>query len=222
MKLTRKNILLICFVLSAFLVVACVLKSKKTNSLPQKKLEKAHIKNDTLKEISYDDIEENEIIESSKNGWIGYTDHYWQVAIFPDTEEPFKARFRNLKNSKNSIQIDFINENIKMREALKIITRKKLGVLIVRNNSKILKGIISDGDIRRYSEKKGNLDNLKVKNIMTKNPISIDQNELAAKALNLMTSKKKITSLCVHKTSKRKTIGILHIHHILLNISVLK
>ncbi len=73
--------------------------------------------NDTLKEISYDDIEENEIIESSKNGWIGYTDHYWQVAIFPDTEEPFKARFRKLKNSKDSIQIDFINENVKTLES---------------------------------------------------------------------------------------------------------
>ena len=52
MKLTRKNILLICFVLSAFLVVACVLKSKKTNSLPKKKLEKAYIKSDTLKETA--------------------------------------------------------------------------------------------------------------------------------------------------------------------------
>ena len=39
--------------------------------------------NDTLKEFSYEDIEETgEIIESTKDGWIGYTDHYWQVAIF--------------------------------------------------------------------------------------------------------------------------------------------
>ena len=46
---------------------------------------------------------------------------------------------------------------------------------------------------------------------MTKNPMSIDKNELAAKALYLMNSKKKITSLCVHdKKNKLKTIGILH------------
>ena len=71
--------------------------------------------NDTLQEFSYDDIEEQkEIVESSTNGWIGYTDHYWQVAIFPETDEPFKARFKTLKNSKNSIQIDFINDNIKI------------------------------------------------------------------------------------------------------------
>ncbi len=114
-------------------------------------------------------------------------------------------------------KIPFINENIKMREALKIITRKKLGVLIVRNNSKILKGIISDGDIRRYSEKKGNLDNLKVKNIMTKNPISVDKEMLAVKALSLM-SARRITSLCVHKNkAKSRTVGIIHIHNILEN-----
>ena len=69
--------------------------------------------NDTLKEFSYEDFEEQSIVESSTNGWVGYTDHYWQVAIFPDTEEPFKAEVRNIKNSVNSIQIDFINDNLK-------------------------------------------------------------------------------------------------------------
>ena len=69
--------------------------------------------NDTLKEFSYDDFEEQSIVESSTNGWVGYTDHYWQVAIFPDTEEPFKAEVRKIKNSLNSIQIDFINDNLK-------------------------------------------------------------------------------------------------------------
>ncbi len=114
-------------------------------------------------------------------------------------------------------KIPFINENIKMRTALKIITKKKLGVLIVQNNSKKTNGIITDGQIRRINEKKGNLDNLKVKNVMTKNPISIDKEVLAAKALSLM-NLKRITSLCVHKNKiKNKTIGIIHIHNILEN-----
>ncbi len=70
--------------------------------------------NDTLKEVSYEEIEEeNEIVEITKNGWIGYTDHYWQVTIFPENDQPFKARFKNLKNDPNSIQIDFINDSIK-------------------------------------------------------------------------------------------------------------
>ena len=114
-------------------------------------------------------------------------------------------------------KIPFINENIKMLKALKIITKKKLGVLIVQNNSKKTKGIITDGQIRRISEKKGNLDNLKVKNVMTKNPISVDREMLAAKALSLMNSRR-ITSLCVHKNKiKYRTIGVIHIHNILEN-----
>ena len=50
---------------------------------------------------------------------------------------------------------------------------------------------------------------------MTKNPIVIDKNDLAAKALTLMNSKK-ITSLCVYnKKNKSKTIRSIHIHNIL-------
>ena len=50
---------------------------------------------------------------------------------------------------------------------------------------------------------------------MTKNPITIDKNSLAAKAISLMNNKK-ITSLCVFdKKNKSKTIGVLHIHNIL-------
>ena len=114
-------------------------------------------------------------------------------------------------------KIPFINENIKMVTALKIITKKKLGVLIVQNNSGKTNGIITDGQIRRINEKKGNLDNLKVKNVMTKNPISVDKEVLAVKALSLMNSKR-ITSLCVHKNKViNKTIGIIHIHNILEN-----
>ena len=78
-------------------------------------------------------------------------------------------------------------------------------------------GIITDGQIRRKSEKKGNLQQFKVKDVMTKNPISINADVLAAKALSLMNSKR-ITFLCVHSgKQKNKTIGVLHIHNILEN-----
>ena len=111
--------------------------------------------------------------------------------------------------------IPFINENSNMKKALSIITKKKLGVLIARDNKKNTTGIITDGQIRRSNLKKGNLKELKVKNVMTKSPISVNKDVLAAKSLAIM-SDNKITSLCVHKNgNKKKTIGILHIHHIL-------
>ena len=114
-------------------------------------------------------------------------------------------------------KIPFINENVDMQKALKIITKKKLGVLVVQNNLKKTSGIITDGQIRRINERKGNLDNLKVKTVMTRNPITVDKEVLAVKALSVMNSKR-ITSLCVHKNfNKKKTIGIIHIHNILEN-----
>ncbi len=112
-------------------------------------------------------------------------------------------------------KIPFVSEDLKMQDALKILSNKKLGVLIAQNKKKKTTGIITDGQIRRFNEKKLNLNTMKVKDIMTKNPISIDKNQLAAKALSLMNSKK-ITSLCVYDNkNKFKTIGIIHIHNIL-------
>jgi len=107
-----------------------------------------------------------------------------------------------------------------MKEALKILGDKKLGILIVINNKKITTGIITDGQIRRFNQKNLILNDLKVKEIMTKNPISIEKKSLAVKALSLM-NEKKITSLVVHdKKNKKKTIGVIHIHNILqFNIS---
>ena len=112
-------------------------------------------------------------------------------------------------------KIPFVNENLKMIDALKIISTKKLGVLIVRNNRKITTGIVTDGQIRRVNQTKKSISNLLVKDIMTTSPIKIEKDELSAKALSIM-NKKKITSLIVFdKKNKNKTIGIIHIHTIL-------
>ena len=101
-------------------------------------------------------------------------------------------------------KIPFISENANMKNALKFISQKKLGVLVARNNKKRTTGIITDGQIRRTSEKKRNLQQLKVKDVMTRNPISINADVLAAKALSLMNSNR-ITFLCVHKKKQNNT-----------------
>ena len=114
-------------------------------------------------------------------------------------------------------KIPFINENILMIKALKIMTEKKLGTLIVRNKKKYTTGIITDGQIRRLNSKNINFNLLKVKDVMTKNPIKIEKNTLATKALSIM-NEKKITCLCVYDVKKRSnTIGIIHVHNILEN-----
>ena len=113
-------------------------------------------------------------------------------------------------------KIPFINEKSKMSVAVSLMTQKKLGSLIVLNKNKYVSGFVSDGDLRRKSKKE--IFHLKDKDIMTKNPIYIEKNALAAKALEIM-NKKKITSLIVAKSKKNnkqvKAIGIIHIHAIL-------
>ena len=117
-------------------------------------------------------------------------------------------------------KIPFVNENLKMNKALKILSEKKLGILIIRDKYKKTKGIITDGQIRRLSEKNLDFYSMPVKKIMTKKPVSIDKNELAAKALSIMNSKR-ITSLIVNNNKKPlSAIGVIHVHTILqANIS---
>ena len=112
-------------------------------------------------------------------------------------------------------KIPFVNENLKMNLALKILTQKKLGILIVLNDKNKTTGIITDGQIRRFTEKNTNFQSLPVKKIMTKKPLFVEKDELAAKALSIMNNKK-ITSLLVNRREKpQKTIGVIHIHTIL-------
>ena len=111
-------------------------------------------------------------------------------------------------------KIPFVNENVLMKDALKTIVKKKLGTLVVKNKKGFTCGILTDGDIKRSSQKLDNLKTVKINKIMKKNPISVNKETLAAEALSIMNSKK-ITSLCVHGKNKRKTIGLLHIHNIL-------
>ena len=93
-------------------------------------------------------------------------------------------------------KIPFIEENRLMTKALKIMTEKKLGTLIVRNKKKYTTGIITDGQIRRFNSKNININSLKVKDVMTKNPIKVDKNILATKALSIM-NEKNYKSLCL-------------------------
>ena len=112
-------------------------------------------------------------------------------------------------------KIPFINENDSIKKGLKIINLKKLGVLVARNKRLNTTGIFTDGDIKRTVQKNVDINKNKIKFFMTKDPVSIDKDTLAAKALSIM-NEKKITCLCVFKKSNRKrTIGIIHMHNIL-------
>ena len=87
--------------------------------------------------------------------------------------------------------------------------------MVVKNNKNITKGILTDCDLKRVSNIKKVFEEIEIKKVMKKKPISVDKNMLAAQALSIMNAKK-ITSLCVHQNNKKNvTIGFIHIHSIL-------
>ena len=75
-------------------------------------------------------------------------------------------------------KIPFVNEHLTIKNAKNILSNKKLGVLIVQNKQKKTKGIITDGQLRRFNQKNLNLHSKKVKDIMTKNPVGVDKDML--------------------------------------------
>jgi arabinose-5-phosphate isomerase len=111
-----------------------------------------------------------------------------------------------------------INYKKSFTEVLKTMNKKKLGIIIGLKD-KFIKGILTDGDLRRDINK-----NKKDKNlfeIIKKDPITVEETMPAAKALGIM-SEKKITSLLVvsekdFKKKNKKLRGVIHIHTLLQN-----
>lgn len=102
-----------------------------------------------------------------------------------------------------------VNATQTLKEAIVEMTRKRLGVTAVVDNDNHLLGIITDGDLRRMLEKSVAIDAIKVKDIMTANPQTIEPDMLAVEALDIL-RKKEISQLVV--VEKGKYLGIIHIH----------
>ena len=115
-------------------------------------------------------------------------------------------------------KIPFVNEGQTIKNTLKILNNKRQGFVVIINNNKLTTGVFTDGDLKRLMQKKRNINNLKIKNFMSKKPFMVEENVLASDVLSQM-NKKKITNVCVYKReNKKKTIGILHIHNLVENL----
>ena len=104
-----------------------------------------------------------------------------------------------------------INVNATIKEAILEITKKRLGIVVVTNNN-IVKGIITDGDLRRMMEKYDSFEHLKAIDVMTLNPKTIDINEMAVNALAEMKTNN-ITQLLVLDGNLYR--GVVHLHDLL-------
>jgi arabinose-5-phosphate isomerase len=108
-------------------------------------------------------------------------------------------------------QVPFVKPNTPIEDVLEEITSKKMGMTCVVNEKTKLVGIITDGDLRRMMQKYGKLFlTKKASECLTPDPVTIDREDLAAKALNIM-EERKITSLVV--TNRQNQVkGLIHLH----------
>lgn len=101
----------------------------------------------------------------------------------------------------------------KMKRAVKEMDSKRIGATIVVDRDKRLAGIITDGDIRRVLTRQDNISNLKVEEIMSPSPKTINEDQMAAEAIELM-ELHGITHLCIVNRQKRVK-GVIHLHDLL-------
>ena len=109
-------------------------------------------------------------------------------------------------------ELPLVSEDTPMKEAILEITSKRLGVTGVVNGQGALVGVVTDGDLRRGLEKKGDIFRYQAKDLMTPSPKTIAGDALAAAAMAVM-EEHSITSLFV--LSAKKPVGVIHLHDLL-------
>lgn len=102
-----------------------------------------------------------------------------------------------------------VKTDASIKEVIMEMTKKRLGVTAVINDGGKLVGIITDGDLRRMLEKTDTIQQVAAKDIMTENPKTIEPNEMAVNALDLM-RRHSITQLVVAQDGNY--LGVLHLH----------
>ena len=115
-------------------------------------------------------------------------------------------------------KMPILNYKKKLRDAVSVMNRKKLGIVVILKN-KFIAGLITDGDLRRELKNYSNI--VELNKFLRKKPFVVNENMAASKALAIM-NEKKITSLLVVsdkdlKKENRILKGIIHIHFLLRN-----
>ncbi len=109
-------------------------------------------------------------------------------------------------------ELPIVDENESIKESIIEISRKRLGVAAIVNKEKKLCGVFTDGDLRRMLQAHDDFSKLKIRDVMTPHPVTIQKGEYALRALNLM-REKEINQLIVLEGDK--IVGFLHINDLL-------
>jgi len=118
------------------------------------------------------------------------------------------AKVRDLMHAGEDVPV--VSPATPMSDVIYEMSSKKLGVTTVQKDGKLC-GVISDGDLRRLLEREGGAALSRTAGeAMHPNPRTIDESELAAKALAML-EERRITSLVVVNAEER-VVGVVHLH----------
>jgi len=109
-----------------------------------------------------------------------------------------------------------VKSGTSMKEALVVMTHKAMGAILIEDENGKLLGILTDGDLRRAIQNRGNLLELNVDELMTANPISINENSMAMDALRLMEQRKSQIDVLPVIDNSGSITGILRLHDLVL------
>jgi|SRR5436190_4096484 len=139
-------------------------------------------------------FQSNDFAKLHPGGTLGKKLYLKVSNLYPDNEKPKVLSTQSLK------------------EVIVEMTAKRLGVTAVVDAEDNLLGIITDGDLRRMLEKNISIDKVNASDIMTKNPKTIEPDELAVDALDIL-RKEEISQLAV--SNNGKYLGIIHLHDLI-------
>ena len=114
----------------------------------------------------------------------------------------------------HSIAFPFINESVTFKEAIIEIGKKGLGCVCIIDSDMNLKGIITDGDVRRALHDHNDLSELDVMQVMTKEPITVSEDTLLRKALDIMEKRSSQISVLPVLNTEGKCSGVIRLHDI--------
>lgn len=107
-------------------------------------------------------------------------------------------------------QVPIVDIAAPMHDAIYEMSKKSFGITAVVRGDRVLQGVISDGDLRRLLQRDENIIRKTAGECMTRNPATIDGNELASAALQVL-EQRKITSLFITDSDGRVE-GLIHLH----------
>ncbi len=123
-----------------------------------------------------------------------------------------KKLYLRVSNLLENNLIPFVLENALLKDIIIEISEKRLGATAVLDTNKELKGIITDGDIRRMLSTTQDFNSITAKTIMSKNPKTIGLHAMAIDALQVMEENNISQLIVMHKNNYK---GIIHIHELI-------